>query len=58
MRDAFCTLIRLTRLKRMDGVEPPVWPKLARVHIKSQMFLKGNEGGESLALGSGSKPLH
>lgn len=42
----------------MDGVEPPVWPKLARVRIKSQMFLKGNEGGEFLALGSGSKPLH
>lgn len=41
----------------MNDIEPPVWPKTAQLHIGSQMFLKGNECGESFAFGSGSKPL-
>lgn len=39
----------------MNDIETPVWPKVAQLHPRSEMFLEGNEWGQSLALGSGSR---
>lgn len=41
----------------MNVIETPVWPKVAQLHPRSEMFLEGNEWGQSLALGSGSRSL-
>ena len=41
----------------MNFIETPVLPMVAQLHPRSEMFLEGNEWGQSLALGSGSRSL-
>lgn len=58
LRNDFCTSIHCIILAMLKSPNKNEWPKTAQLHTRSQMFLKGDEWGKSLAFGSGSKSLH